>query len=345
VNSSSSPGPVQIPVTLYLPANAPTFSVAPASLTFTAASGSTSQPQTISVVSSDPLLSWFGNLQINSAAGISLACTASACDLTAIPASPGAYYGSFQVRGTDGSLQSTIPITVYALPTESQPPVIGSVVSAATQIAGALSPGEIIALHGIGIGSPPGSPTGAVQVLFDGRAAPVLYTSLSQINAIVPFEVSGQTVASIQVIINGIESAAWGVPVTPSAPGIFTLNQSGQGAATVLNQDNSVNGPTNPALGGTAIQIFATGGGQTSPPSTTGAITQPPAPILALPVAVSIGGTNALVMYAGAAPQEVAGVVQVNAVLPQGITPSAAAPISITIGGVTSPEGVTIGVQ
>ena len=223
--------------------------------------------------------------------------------------------------------------------------MIGSVVSAATQIGGSLSPGEIITLHGVGIGPPPGSPSGAVEVLFDGRAAPVLYTSLSQVNAIVPFEVSGQTLTTIQVINNGVGAAAWGVPVTPSAPGIFTLNHSGQGPATVLNQDSSVNGPGNPALGGTAIQIFATGGGQTSPPSSTGAITQPPAPMLALSVTVQIGGVNAQVIYAGAAPQEVAGVVQVNVPVPPGIAPNPAAPISITIGGATSPQGATIAIQ
>jgi uncharacterized protein (TIGR03437 family) len=283
------------------------------------------------------------NLQINSAAGAGLTCIASACSVTANPVFPSAFYGALQIHGPDGSLQGAAPVTVYALPTASQPPVIGSAVSAATQIAGSLSPGEIITLHGIGIGTPPGSPLG-IEVLFDGRAAPVLYTSPSQVNAIVPFEVSGQTVTTIQVINQGIESAAWGVPVTASAPGIFTRNQSGQGPAAVLNQDSTVNSPTNPALGGTAIQIFATGGGQTSPPSATGTITQPP-PMLPLPVAVFIGGLQAQVIYAGAAPQEVSGVVQVNAVVPQGITPSAAAPVSITIGGATSSQGATIAIQ
>jgi uncharacterized protein (TIGR03437 family) len=344
VVSSASAGPVQIPVTLYLWSLAPTFSAAPASLTFTVASGSASTPQTISVVSSDPLLSPSLNLQINSAAGAGLTCIASACSVTANPVFPSAFYGALQIHGPDGSLQGAAPVTVYALPTASQPPVIGSVVSAATQIAGSLSPGEIITLHGIGIGTPPGSPLG-IEVLFDGRAAPVLYTSPSQVNAIVPFEVSGQTMTTIQVINQGIESAAWGVPVTASAPGIFTRNQSGQGPAAVLNQDSTVNSPTNPALGGTAIQIFATGGGQTSPPSATGTITQPPSPMLALPVAVFIGGLQAQVIYAGAAPQEVSGVVQVNAVVPQGITPSAAAPVSITIGGATSSQGATIAIQ
>jgi trimeric autotransporter adhesin len=194
------------------------------------------------------------------------------------------------------------------------------------------------------------------EVLFDGRAAPVLYTSPNQVNVIVPFEVAGQTMTMIQLInipsaIAGNisntegESDQWAVRVAPSAPGIFTLNQKGQGAAAVLNQDNSVNGPTNPALRGTAIQIFATGGGQTSPPSTTGAITQSASQILALPATVSIGGVNAQVTYSGGAPEEISDVVQINAVVPQTVTPGPAVPRSITVGSAASPVGTTIAVQ
>lgn len=148
---------------------------------------------------------------------------------------------------------------MYSLATESQPPVIASVVSAATQVVGAVAPGEVITIHGIGTGPAPGISSG-LQALFDGRAAPALYTSPTQVNVIVPFEVAGQTMTTIQLINGGIASDEWGVPVVPSAPGIFTLNQTGQGLAAVLNQDNSVNTAANPALRGTAIQIFATGG-------------------------------------------------------------------------------------
>jgi uncharacterized protein (TIGR03437 family) len=67
--------------------------------------------------------------------------------------------------------------------------------------------------------------------------------------------------------------------------------------------------------------------------------------MLALPVAVTIGGVDAQVVYDGAAPKEVAGLVQVNAVVPQGVTPGQAVPISIRIAGAQSPDGVTIAVQ
>jgi uncharacterized protein (TIGR03437 family) len=236
-------------------------------------------------------------------------------------------------------------------------PTIASVVSAASQFAGPVAPGELISLHGIGIGPAAIVPMtldssgniatslDSVQVLFDGKPAPLLYASPGQINAIVPYEVSGQAMTTVQVINGGIQSAACALPVTNTAPGIFTQNETGVGPAAVLNQDNSVNTPANPAPRGSTIQIFATGGGQTSPPSATGTITPSPPPTLAAKVTVTIGGMQAAIAYAGAAPEEAAGVVQVNAVVPQDVQPGPALPISLTISGVTSQGGATISVE
>ena len=66
---------------------------------------------------------------------------------------------------------------------------------------------------------------------------------------------------------------------------------------------------------------------------------------LALPVTVSIGGANAQVVYAGSAPGEVEGVVQINAVVPQDAMPGTALPIVATIGGADSQAGVTVAIQ
>ncbi len=62
----------------------------------------------------------------------------------------------------------------------------------------------------------------------------------------------------------------------------------------MLNQDNTVNSPSNPAARGTIVQIFATGGNQSIPSSSTGSVT----PVrgggqLRLPVKVTIGGYDA----------------------------------------------------
>ena len=58
-----------------------------------------------------------------------------------------------------------------------------------------------------------------------------------------------------------------------------------------------------------------------------------------------IGGAPAQITYAGVAPGLIAGVLQINAIVPLGIAPDKAAAIDVTIGGATSPAGVTVAVQ
>ena len=70
----------------------------------------------------------------------------------------------------------------------------------------------------------------------------------------------------MEVELNGVRSLPWGIPVAGSAPGIFTIDGSGRGRAAVLNQDNTLNLPSNPADRGSVVQIFATGEGSTEPP-------------------------------------------------------------------------------
>ena len=62
-------------------------------------------------------------------------------------------------------------------------------------------------------------------------------------------------------------------------------------------------------------------------------------------VKVTIGGQDAFVQYAGSAGAAVAGLLQVNAVVPQSVAPGAAVPITVSVGGVPSQNGVTIAVQ
>jgi uncharacterized protein (TIGR03437 family) len=52
-----------------------------------------------------------------------------------------------------------------------------------------------------------------------------------------------------------------------------------------------------------------------------------------------------VVQYAGSAGASVAGLFQVNAVVPQAVAPGAEAPIAISVGGLPSQNGVTIAVQ
>jgi len=241
------------------------------------------------------------------------------------------------------------------------PPVVSQVVNAASGIAGGVSPGEILSIRGYGAGAAAvsglkldasgkvSSNLNGLQVTFDGQAAPLLYTSVNQTNLIVPYEVAGKTSTVMQVIYaaaNGtLETAGWTLPVVPSAPGIFTLDATGTGQAAAVNQDGSINSGTNPAPVGSVISIYAAGEGQTSPPGVTGSVAQSAAISPLLPVSVTIGGMGAAVQYAGSAPGEVEGLLQVNAVVPHATAPGSAVPLTVTVGGIAAQTGVTIPVK
>jgi uncharacterized protein (TIGR03437 family) len=64
-----------------------------------------------------------------------------------------------------------------------------------------------------------------------------------------------------------------------------------------------------------------------------------------LPVTVTIGGIDAPVSYSGSAPGEIAGLNQINATIPPGVTPGPDVPIVLKVGGAQSPPGVTIAVR
>jgi uncharacterized protein (TIGR03437 family) len=142
-----------------------------------------------------------------------------------------------------------------------------------------------------------------------------------------------------------LQTAAWVLPIAASAPGVFTVDATGTGQGAVVNQDGTVNGVANPAARGSVISIYATGEGQTSPAGVTGSVTQSNAKAPVLPVTVNIGGFGASVQYAGSAPGEVAGLLQVNAVVPQGVGLGPVVPVTVSVGGIASQAGVTIAVK
>ena len=142
-----------------------------------------------------------------------------------------------------------------------------------------------------------------------------------------------------------MQSNAISIPVAAAKPGIFSANSSGTGQGAILNQDSTVNSPSNPADRNTIIQIFATGEGGTAPPGVDGKIAADVYPKPLLPVGVSIGGQNAEVVYAGAAPFQVAGLLQVNARIPDGVAPSANAPVILTVGSYSSRAGISVAIK
>ena len=68
-------------------------------------------------------------------------------------------------------------------------------------------------------------------------------------------------------------------------------------------------------------------------------------PYLTLVTTAAIGGLPAEVTYWGGVPGSIAGLVQVNATVPNGVTPGSSVHVLVTIGSWTSQPGVTIAVN
>jgi uncharacterized protein (TIGR03437 family) len=213
---------------------------------------------------------------------------------------------------------------VYAIPAASPTVAAGGIVNAANYQGTGIAPGEIVTIFGTALGPPtPAALTigsdgkvsnnaGAVRVLFDGVAAPVVNALATQVSVVVPYEVAGKSTTGVQVEFEGIQSAPISTAVTDAAPGIFTANASGTGQAAAVNQDGSLNNAGTPAAAGSAIAFYLTGAGQINPGGTDGEITGANPGLTVLPVTAEVGGLKADVLYAGAAPGLVSGVVQVN---------------------------------
>jgi uncharacterized protein (TIGR03118 family) len=220
------------------------------------------------------------------------------------------------------------------------PAQVLAVENAASGATGAIAPGEILALAGVTIGprpavssavSPVGTSLGGTTVTINGTPAPILYTQADQTNVIVPWGLTGTT-ASIVVTQGTTVSQTLQLPLAAAAPGLFTSS----GAALAWNQDGTLNSATNAAPAGSVLVLYATGLGQTDPAGQDGS--KYSSLVLAetvAPVTATVGGKAATVIYAGSAPGEIAGVMQVEVVVPAGAG-TGSVPVVITAAGASS---------
>jgi len=237
------------------------------------------------------------------------------------------------------------------------PSAISFIYNAAGGQSAAIAPGEIVSITGQTVGPAPlaspalplngtiGTTLGTTSVTFNNTPAPVFYTAGSLTSVIVPYAVAGSTTASVVLKTGGQTTAAFTIPVAASIPGVFTSNDGGTGQAVVFNQDGTVNTAANPVAKGSVVVLYATGEGTTNPPGQDGLISTSDVlrePVL--PVSLTIGGQAATVLYAGSAPGNVAGVMEVEAIIPAGAA-SGAAPVVLTVGSATSQGNVTVNVK
>jgi uncharacterized protein (TIGR03437 family) len=361
---------VNVPVTLTVTAP-PTVSATPTTLTFSYRVGDAApagQTVTVSGGSASSALSFGVTV---SPAGQWLVATPTTgttpgtvtVSINTTGLSAQTYTGTVTIAGTSGALGTT---TIQVSLTVTAPlPTVDRVVNAASYLAAGISPGEIITLfasdatHAIGPSTPVGlqldssgkvaTTLGGVQVLINGFASPMIYASATQLSAVVPYEVAPLVSATVLVKYLGQSSNGVPVNVQTTSPGIFTLNSSGTGPGAILNSNNSVNSPNNPANRGDVVVIYMTGEGQTSPAGVTGKVTvassTPPfTPGPLLPIGITIGGQAANYSFAGEAPGFVSGVMQLNVTVPTNIS-AGDVPLVVSIGGRPSQSGVTVSIR
>ncbi|MDQ6760571.1 MAG: matrixin family metalloprotease [Acidobacteriota bacterium] len=243
----------------------------------------------------------------------------------------------FIVHGSDTALLSGGIVVTPAKPAF----IATSLVNAASFKGTGVAPGELVSLFGTSVGPDmPVSNSGfdqftgrlsttlaGISVTFDGVPAPLIFTSAAQINLQVPYELAGHASTVVTVVNQGIASDPITVPVVSAQPGLFV--QAGTMQAIALNQDNSVNSPSNPAARTSVVTLFATGPGLVEPPVPTGRPASGSPLSVGAGVAVTIGGANARVLFGGLTPGFV-GLMQVNVEIPQG-APTGNAAVELTV--------------
>jgi uncharacterized protein (TIGR03437 family) len=221
-----------------------------------------------------------------------------------------------------------------------------------TPITNAYAPGEFVSLYGnFGVSTqkdysvPIPTELGGVQVLVNGHAAPVYLVSANQINALIPYDVSGDYFATFQVVANGSMSNSVTVYVDNTSPGVYTLDESGVGDAAILHADYSDVSSSSPAKPGETVQLYMNGLGTVTPQVADGSAA-PSSPLSNLNMLEAAGffvvlndgvdtPANANLEYAGLAPG-FAGLYQVNFTIPS--TGLANGEISL---GIETNEGFT----
>ena len=169
------------------------------------------------------------------------------------------------------------------------------------------------------------TPSAWVYSAANSVQAPLLYVGPDQINFQVP-PGTAPGLTSMQLQRPDGTTLLTTVGITTTAPAIFTVPVNGNMRPAVLNQDNTLNSPDNPAPRGTVIQIFATGGGDTTPllgPGEAAPANGDPLVTTNMQPKVIIGSISAPVIFSGLAPGFI-GLWQINVVIPQDATPGAA---------------------
>ncbi len=193
-----------------------------------------------------------------------------------------------------------------------------TIVNAATLQTGPIAPGEIVTMKGATFDAT------HTTVTFDGAPATVFYASTSQLNVLAPPTLQPGNDTTVAISGSSGVLGTMSASVAAAVPGIFAV-ANGTGQAMILNQDGTFNSTDNPAARGDVIALFATGDGGLEPK-------------------LLIAGYTCELVYAALSPG-FPGLLQLNARVPSGFLPPGTQQIVLSVGGISSPSGVTVSLR
>ncbi|MCB1019460.1 MAG: hypothetical protein H6509_05880 [Bryobacterales bacterium] len=244
---------------------------------------------------------------------------------------------------------SLLALAAMAFPAAAQVAVVNA---AGFQANAPVAPGSIASAFGTftGATTAPAASTplpttlGGAQLSVDGAAAPLFFVSAGQINFQTPSSLTPGR-HTVTVSVSGSQVATGFLDVSEAFPGLFILDPADVNApAAALNQDYSVNGPSNPAAKGSVVQLYATGQGPVEAPVADGELA--PSDSLSpatLATAVYFAGIEGQVQFSGLAPGFV-GVWQINAFVPANSV-SGKVPVFVKLDNGLTSNHVSIWVQ
>lgn len=227
-----------------------------------------------------------------------------------------------------------------------------TIVNAATQTAEALAPNTIATIYGTNLswtthavtsrdlngGVLPTSLEG-VSVYVNGLLSNLFFVSPGQINFLIPYELVAPT-ATVYVARQNVAGPAATIRLANTAPGFFQWNGN---FAVAEHGNGALISPTNPAMPGEIIVLYAAGLGRTAPDISSGQVVSTATSILYLSqLKILVNGSlcpASSVHYAGLAPG-FAGLYQINLKLPD-VLPSDPT-IQMVIGTQASPASVQL---
>jgi uncharacterized protein (TIGR03437 family) len=230
-----------------------------------------------------------------------------------------------------------------------------SIVNAATQTLETLAPNTIATLYGTNLafdvravapsdivkGKMPTSLEG-VGVWVNSLPCSLFYVSPTQINFLVPYQLTAGTV-SVIVARDSQAGPTVNIPLNNTSPGLFLWNGNN---AVAAHLNGTVISAASPAVPKEIIVIYAAGLGRTSPDTTSGQLATAAFPIYyASQLQILFDGVPCppgSVLYAGLAPG-FAGLYQINLTLPAGL--AANPQIQVAVGPQISPAMVQLPVQ